>query len=124
MLDAIEEAARALPGDGWTNRIADEQPKGAAEEFLTLVRRQVYARATDARSPYGLECEAGPPVEGLIEAADALDRALRRMVQPMLGLRGELLARLDRSEEHTSELQSLMRISYAVFCLQKKNKIN
>src|SRR3546814_6918947 len=28
---------------------------------------------------------------------------------------------LDRSEEHTSELQSLMRISYAVFCLKKKN---
>src|SRR3546814_8188402 len=28
---------------------------------------------------------------------------------------------LTRSEEHTSELQSLMRISYAVFCLQKKN---
>src|SRR3546814_4837356 len=30
---------------------------------------------------------------------------------------------LDRSEEHTSELQSLMRISYAVFCLKKKNNI-
>src|SRR3546814_7833072 len=29
----------------------------------------------------------------------------------------------DRSEEHTSELQSLMRISYAVFCLKKKNKM-
>src|SRR3546814_2810495 len=29
-----------------------------------------------------------------------------------------------RSEEHTSELQSLMRISYAVFCLKKKNKYN
>src|SRR3546814_6168089 len=28
----------------------------------------------------------------------------------------------NRSEEHTSELQSLMRISYAVFCLKKKNK--
>src|SRR3546814_3542755 len=28
---------------------------------------------------------------------------------------------VSRSEEHTSELQSLMRISYAVFCLQKKN---
>src|SRR3546814_10113791 len=28
-----------------------------------------------------------------------------------------------RSEEHTSELQSLMRISYAVFCLKKKNKV-
>src|SRR3546814_8237793 len=37
-------------------------------------------------------------------------------------VRGRLLADLqdvDRSEEHTSELQSLMRISYAVFCLQK-----
>src|SRR3546814_5137029 len=30
----------------------------------------------------------------------------------------------NRSEEHTSELQSLMRISYAVFCLKKKNKNN
>src|SRR3546814_3056119 len=30
--------------------------------------------------------------------------------------------RFARSEEHTSELQSLMRISYAVFCLKKKNK--
>src|SRR3546814_5072422 len=31
-------------------------------------------------------------------------------------------SRTDRSEEHTSELQSLMRISYAVFCLKKKNQ--
>src|SRR3546814_6358888 len=31
------------------------------------------------------------------------------------------LAERERSEEHTSELQSLMRISYAVFCLKKKN---
>src|SRR3546814_8866466 len=31
---------------------------------------------------------------------------------------------LTRSEEHTSELQSLMRISYAVFCFKKKNKYN
>src|SRR3546814_7430372 len=31
-------------------------------------------------------------------------------------------ADIARSEEHTSELQSLMRISYAVFCLKKKNK--
>src|SRR3546814_2784012 len=39
----------------------------------------------------------------------------------------ELVAQSDivRSEEHTSELQSLMRISYAVFCLKKKNiKLN
>src|SRR3546814_8308792 len=32
--------------------------------------------------------------------------------------------RVERSEEHTSELQSLMRISYAVFCLKKKKKTN
>src|SRR3546814_1804350 len=31
---------------------------------------------------------------------------------------------INRSEEHTSELQSLMRTSYAVFCLKKKNSIN
>src|SRR3546814_12447992 len=35
------------------------------------------------------------------------------------GVRGAVVA---RSEEHTSELQSLMRTSYAVFCLKKKNK--
>src|SRR3546814_1846642 len=34
----------------------------------------------------------------------------------------ERIAGLCRSEEHTSELQSLMRISYAVFCLKKKKK--
>src|SRR3546814_3998409 len=43
------------------------------------------------------------------------------------GMRGDLRAKVidpfDRSEEHTSELQSLMRISYAVFCLKKKNII-
>src|SRR3546814_5485888 len=33
-----------------------------------------------------------------------------------------VIGRDARSEEHTSELQSLMRISYAVFCLKKKNK--
>src|SRR3546814_2913846 len=34
----------------------------------------------------------------------------------------EIMERAFRSEEHTSELQSLMRISYAVFCLKKKKK--
>src|SRR3546814_9448186 len=34
-----------------------------------------------------------------------------------------LLVSILRSEEHTSELQSLMRISYAVFCLKKTNKL-
>src|SRR3546814_3215884 len=48
---------------------------------------------------------------------------LRHLVHDLLGL--EVLQRVElevyaRSEEHTSELQSLMRISYAVFCLKKK----
>src|SRR3546814_3509678 len=43
--------------------------------------------------------------------------------EPFEGLgRGHLMD--ERSEEHTSELQSLMRISYAVFCLKKKKKKN
>src|SRR3546814_6380492 len=41
--------------------------------------------------------------------------------QPRQALLQDLLQ--GRSEEHTSELQSLMRISYAVFCLKKKNRI-
>src|SRR3546814_7596864 len=44
--------------------------------------------------------------------------------QPLRERRENLAAlrRFERSEEHTSELQSLMRISYAVFCLKKKKK--
>src|SRR3546814_6373683 len=43
--------------------------------------------------------------------------------QPAIGLKENgRTKKLVRSEEHTSELQSLMRISYAVFCLKKKKK--
>src|SRR3546814_10163549 len=45
--------------------------------------------------------------------------AMEGLVRRVHGPRG----RRHRSEEHPSELQSLMRISYAVFCLKKKNKI-
>src|SRR3546814_7279972 len=54
----------------------------------------------------------------------AADRRRRRQLVPQhLVLRPAQVpgsVRLSRSEEHTSELQSLMRISYAVFCLKKK----
>src|SRR3546814_7156841 len=40
-----------------------------------------------------------------------------------ISIAGPVYRMKPRSEEHTSELQSLMRISYAVFCLKKKNKI-
>src|SRR3546814_3660902 len=49
-----------------------------------------------------------------------IGRPERRLVDAP---RRRLQQRVRRSEEHTSELQSLMRISYAVFCLKKKNKI-
>src|SRR3546814_1272602 len=42
--------------------------------------------------------------------------------QPQPGRQESIAAVFGRSEEHTSELQSLMRISYAVFCLKKKTK--
>src|SRR3546814_1253033 len=46
-----------------------------------------------------------------------------RVVRIALGqAQVQALAQPARSEEHTSELQSLMRISYAVFCLKKKNR--
>src|SRR3546814_2750745 len=53
------------------------------------------------------------------EHADMLDR--ERIEQCLVHLSPCLERRFARSEEHTSELQSLMRISYAVFCLKKKN---
>src|SRR3546814_6065827 len=52
---------------------------------------------------------------GLLAAVQSISSAAGIAV-----LGGAFLARLGRSEEHTSELQSLMRISYAVFCLKKK----
>src|SRR3546814_6212281 len=60
--------------------------------------------------------------------AAALDRALaqpgdHRLEQALdggLDVVGDIVFRRRRSEEHTSELQSLMRISYAVFCLKKQ----
>src|SRR3546814_3451464 len=51
-----------------------------------------------------------PPLAARGEVARVELPVLLRFLQPIL-----------RSEEHTSELQSLMRISYAVFCLKKKN---
>src|SRR3546814_2822404 len=71
---------------------------------------------------------------GLRGCTDTFDgRADRRaQVVDLMQLAGDLrcivrqrhLVRRSRSEEHTSELQSLMRISYAVFCLKKKKTRN
>src|SRR3546814_5704925 len=55
--------------------------------------------------------------DGLGELDRRLGGRLRRVVEPDLAIAA---GEGDKSEEHTSELQSLMRISYAVFCLKKK----
>src|SRR3546814_10235691 len=49
-------------------------------------------------------------------------RGPRRKSTSMSGFRGSVRLSEARSEEHTSELQSLMRSPYAVFCLKKKHK--
>src|SRR3546814_9963397 len=53
---------------------------------------------------------------------DSLSDSIAFGVAPALVLYLWSLHAMPRSEEHTSELQSLMRISYAVFCLKKKKK--
>src|SRR3546814_2907771 len=70
------------------------------------------------------------PVRGDCERTQYLGCLGARARQPrqcrqLFGLRKIELQRIGRcrSEEHTSELQSLMRISYAVFCLKKKKKL-
>src|SRR3546814_3675952 len=63
---------------------------------------------------------------GLAVVDDVRPRLLRGRDDPRqhAALRPRAVRRRARSEEHTSELQSLMRISYAVFCLKKKNRIS
>src|SRR3546814_1400871 len=67
---------------------------------------------------------AGPPRQG--DFSEELE-AVRGLQHEGLGRPPDAALRQvgqARSEEHTSELQSLMRISYAVFCLKKKNNIS
>src|SRR3546814_9263631 len=103
--------------------------------ILAGIRGLGKARFARAAATHLLAEAAGPPLGGegfyvpaghrirsLMEAGTHPDFiCLTRLERETTGE----LARNIRSEEHTSELQSLMRISYAVFCLQKKtNKKN
>src|SRR3546814_7954719 len=60
---------------------------------------------------------AGPAV---VDPARQHEQVVRQPVHVFHRFRIDRLCLGERSEEHTSELQSLMRISYAVFCLKKK----
>src|SRR3546814_10755569 len=85
----------------------------AAREMLHLVdqRRDPVDLGADQRRE-AFAAGVGLAREQLRRALDARERILDLVRQH----------RCRRSEEHTSELQSLMRISYAVFCLKKKSK--
>src|SRR3546814_1886114 len=87
-----------------------------------MIRRPPRSTRTDTLFPYTTLFRSHPDRDrglgkhhrrGVLPDVDAAD----------LRARGHQFAPF-RSEEHTSELQSLMRISYAVFCLKKKKKNN
>src|SRR3546814_2904192 len=109
-----------------------------------MIRRPPRSTRTDTLFPYTTLFRAGPPLPDRSKVkmpsfAAALETTLYHALTHTSERRHEyatlehlLLALIDdehaakvmqaRSEEHTSELQSLMRISYAVFCLKKKNQ--
>src|SRR3546814_8614482 len=103
-----------------------------------MIRRPPRSTRTDTLFPYttlfrsahgNSRARAGPRRQALDVACTVFcrpDRALAAGTQPVVSPRRSAswhaVDRATRSEEHTSELQSLMRISYAVFCLKKKKK--
>src|SRR3546814_2092662 len=87
----------------WAALVGPDVVKGeAAQKFIALVNDFAKFRRETAK----LGIEEGPEAANKQGNNDA-NRANRQALN-------------ERSEEHTSELQSLMRISYAVFCLKKK----
>src|SRR3546814_1623070 len=83
--------------------------------------------ALDVRILDLLQDDVTLPVAEIAERVASSKTVVWRRMQKLVdsGVIRERMAIVDhhkRSEEHTSELQSLMRISYAVFCLKKKKK--
>src|SRR3546814_1608305 len=83
-----------------------------------MIRRPPRSTRTDTLFPYTTLFRSPPPRERPFPAR----LNVRRRENPESRILHHRHNRHGRSEEHTSELQSLMRISYAVFCLKKKNK--
>src|SRR3546814_1019515 len=82
------------------------------KEYLAPALGRAETRASADAFIDGLLSGAERKTGWMLAEEAGLDRPYR--IQSLLG-------RSSRSEEHTSELQSLMRISYAVFCLHKQN---
>src|SRR3546814_1610619 len=72
----------------------------------------------------GVFCECNVTDDASVDAAFAKAREAHGQERILVNCAGtgNAIKTASRSEEHTSELQSLMRISYAVFCLKKKKK--
>lgn len=115
-------AARALPGDGWQQRLAEGRPMHAAEAFLAIVRRQVLARSPDRDGGYGIETEARPPLDELLPAAAALEAALARLAQPLATLVERLNARLE-DEAEDLETGTRLRIEAMMRSLRRRGEV-
>src|SRR3546814_10647216 len=96
--------------------------------FFLMIRRPPRSTRTDTLFPYTTLFRAGDRA-GHQAASDARRAQEDRQGENdcasgegVMSEQSEKKSTGHRSEEHTSELQSLMRISYAVFCLKKKNK--
>src|SRR3546814_14057367 len=90
--------------------------------FFLMIRRPPRSTRTDTLFPYTTLFRSALPGRVPRRKRGAGPLARRHPQLRLAAPRALPLAA--RSEEHTSELQSLMRISYAVFCLKKKKKIN
>src|SRR3546814_5499012 len=93
-----------------------------------MIRRPPRSTRTDTLLPYTTLFRSPPCGDGAFgqRVRDQGRRDPHEILRPRhrLVLVGEGCRGLLRSEEHTSELQSLMRISYAVFCLKKNTTTN
>jgi ATP-dependent DNA helicase DinG len=94
-LEAAEQMAGALPGDGWLARIAEGIPFGPLETLLAAVRGTVYARANAQDAGYGLETEMAEPDPQLIDAAAPALEALELLHRPLVALGRRLEAVLE-----------------------------
>src|SRR3546814_4657849 len=79
---------------------------------------------TDLAEQFGVNRSTVRESVRLLEEAGLVQRRPQKRLVITRPSTDAVANQLTRSEEHTSELQSLMRISYAVFCLKKKKKHN
>jgi ATP-dependent DNA helicase DinG len=94
-LDAAVEAAKALPSDGWLQRLIEGDPFGPVEALLSDVRGTVFARAKAQEAGYGLETELAEPDGLLVSAAAAAAEVLESLAKPLAALTRRLEAVLE-----------------------------